>query len=68
MLHDDPLEVDLVAFLPKPFTTEAIPPFAAAAPFVSALRQSVLTRRWKEMRAIILTRLGRPQNSDKTVR
>lgn len=53
MPQDHTLEVDLEIFLSKPFTTEAIPAFAAAAPFIAQLRESLLTRRWPEMRAVI---------------
>jgi hypothetical protein len=56
VLHDDSLKADLEIRLPKPFTTDAIPAFAAVAPLVSQLRESMLVRRWPEMRATILDR------------
>lgn len=57
MLHDDSLEVDnLVACLSKPFTTDAIPAFAAAAPFLLQLRESMLARRWSEVCPVIKNR------------
>lgn len=53
MFRDHTPDVDLEICLPKPFTTESIPAFAAAAPFIDLLRQSLLARRWPEVRAII---------------
>jgi hypothetical protein len=53
VLRPRTLEIDLEICLPKPFTTEAIPAFAAAAPFIAQLRQSLLARRWPEVRAVI---------------
>ncbi len=53
VLHDHTIEGDLEICLSKPFTTEAISAFTAAAPFIAQLRQSLLARRWPEVRAAI---------------
>lgn len=53
MLRDHTPEVDLEICLQKPFTTGSIPAFAAALPFIDQLRQSLLARRWSEVRAVI---------------
>ena len=53
--HDNLTDVKLTVYLPKPFTTESIPAFIAAAPFFSKLRQSILVRLWPRLHAAIKT-------------
>jgi len=54
MACDQTLDLDLEICLPKPFTSDSIAVFATAAPFIAQLRQSLLARRWPEIRTVVM--------------